>query len=208
MNIVGVRYIGKKPRQEDTVTRSGAVWEPGQVHNFPASDAEKLLVHKDSFEKAKIDPDGSIHFSRLLSSSHEPPPVINLTAMGSAEMALYARREFDRVVNIEGKDDAQVRAEVLSLMRLSALDDAVPKSELVVYPLAVTLDELSGLKSGMLKTKIVPNLKIVKPTLDELLDGLDKDGLLELAEQEGVLIDKRMNEKNLRDALRLKLQAA
>lgn len=221
MNIIGIRYIGKKPVQEDTVTKSGAVWEPGQVHNFSADDGAKLLQHTDSFEMADVNPEGDFYAGRKRSPApHEPPPFVNLSAMNAAALALFARRELNRVVNIEGKQDDQVRAEVLSLMRVTALDEAatVPSHDLMVYPLAVTPEELAGLQAGALKAKIVPALKLVQPsgtsdvqdgeTLDSLLARLDKEGLIELAEQEGVALDKRWNEEKLREHLRGKLQAA
>ncbi len=48
-NIVGIRYVGKKELQEDTVTNSGATWVQEQVNNFSENLAKELLVHTDSF---------------------------------------------------------------------------------------------------------------------------------------------------------------
>lgn len=163
-SIVGIRYIGKKDRQEDTVCKTGAVWLPGQVHNFGAKLAKALLVHTDSFEPAKVSLDGGTFLSQGKpgQKSADVAAFVNLTAMDSEQMALFSKREFGRTVHIDGKDEAQVRREVHALMTNHNLDtEAERKQEVVsdgkrMVPFMATPEEYAALMDGSVVLAIVP----------------------------------------------------
>lgn len=162
--IVGIRYIGKKDRQEDTVCKTGAVWIPGQVHNFSEKLATALLVHTDSFESADISMDGGTYLSRGDRNRKEQgvATFVNLAAMGVEQMVHMARLEFDRVVNPEGKTEAEVRREVHGLMANHNLDlEALRKLEptsngSVQVPYMATPEEYAALMAGTVVLAIVP----------------------------------------------------
>lgn len=128
-HIIGVQYVGKKPSQEDDVCKTGAVWtSAGQVLNFGAALAKRLLVHTDSFAEAAVDPAAKVYLTagdqdRLRVQKPETPPVINLSLMGVEQLAMFARMEFNRVLQTEGKTEDAVRAEVHALMRSATLTE-------------------------------------------------------------------------------------
>lgn len=162
--IVGVRYIGKKPKQEDTVCRTGAIWLPDQVHNFGADLAKALLVHTDSFEDAPLSPAGNTYLSRGKAGqkSRDVAAFVNLNGMGIEQMAHFARLEFNRTVHIDGKDEAQVRREVHALMANNNLDlEAERRQEVVddgkrLVPYMATPEEYAALMAGTVVLAIVP----------------------------------------------------
>lgn len=128
-HIIGVKYVGKKPSQEDDVCKTGAVWTAlGQVLNFGEALAKRLLVHTDSFAEAPVDPAAKVYLTagdqdRFRVQKPETPPVINLSLMGVEQLALFARMEFNRVLQTEGKTEEAVRAEVHALMRSATLTE-------------------------------------------------------------------------------------
>lgn len=161
--IVGVRYIGKKERQEDTVCKTGAVWQPGKVHNFGGDLAKALLVHTDSFEAAPIDVEGGTYLSRGKKSQvQDVAAFVNLSAMSIDQMVLMARVEFNRVVNTDGKDEEQVRREVHALMANHNLDldadsrKAVQSDGRIPVPYMATAEEHAALMDGTVVLAIVP----------------------------------------------------
>lgn len=162
--IVGVRYIGKKERQEDTVCKTGAVWTYGQVHNFGSDIAKALLIHTDSFEPADISMDGGTYLSRgkKPQASQGVAAFINLSAMGIDQMVLLARTEFNRVVSADGKDEDQVRREVHALMTNHSLDleaerrQEVHSDGLIAVSYKATPEEHAALMAGTVVLAIVP----------------------------------------------------
>jgi hypothetical protein len=165
--IVGIRYVGKKPRQEDTVCKTGAVWLPGQVHNFSAVMAKALLVHTDSFAKAPISMDGGTFLTqgkgRAMNKSHDVAAFVNLNGMGIDQLVLFARRELDRVVQTDGKDEATIRREVHFLMTNHSLDQEAERKQeeqaeggriAVMYQ--ATAEECAALRDGTVRLAIVP----------------------------------------------------
>lgn len=165
--IVGIRYVGKKPRQEDTVCKTGAVWLPGQVHNFSAVMAKALLVHTDSFVGAPISMDGGTYLTqgkgRAMNKSHDVAAFVNLNGMSIDQLVLFARRELDRVVQTEGKDEAAIRREVHFLMTNHSLDQEAERKQAeqvedgriaVIYQ--ATAEECAALKEGTVRLAIVP----------------------------------------------------
>jgi hypothetical protein len=46
MQTIALQYIGKKPRQTDTVAKTGIVWNgPGDVQRVPILEVSKFLAH-------------------------------------------------------------------------------------------------------------------------------------------------------------------
>lgn len=165
--IVGIRYVGKKDRQEDTVCKTGAIWLPGKVHNFGGPLAKALLVHTDSFERAPISADGGTFLTqgkgRAMNKQHDVAAFVNINGMAIDQLVLFARRELDRVVNVDGKDEAQIRREVLSLMTNHSLDQEaerrkVEQAEDGRMPIAymATAEEFAAYQEGTVKLAIVP----------------------------------------------------
>lgn len=165
--IVGIRYVGKKPRQEDTVCKTGAVWLPGQVHNFSAVMAKALLVHTDSFAKAPISMDGGTYLTqgkgRAMNKNHDVAAFVNLNGMGIDQLVLFARRELDRVVQTEGKDEAAIRREVHFLMTNHSLDQEAERRQAeqvedgrIAVTYQATAEEYAALKEGTVRLAIVP----------------------------------------------------
>ncbi len=166
-NIIGIRYVGKKDRQEDTVCKTGAVWLPGQVHNFGGALAKALLVHTDSFAEAPISSDGGTFLTmgkgRALNKQHDVAAFVNINGMSVEQLVHFARRELDRVVQIDGKDEMQIRREVLSLMTNHSLDveaerRIAEKAEDGRTPVTymATAEEYAALNDGTVKLALVP----------------------------------------------------
>lgn len=164
--IIGIRYVGKKPSSEDHVTDSGAVWLPGQVHNFAETLARKLLIHTDSFEEAPVSADGGIFMSgKVDGKAHvEAAAYVNLNAMSREQLTFYARREFNRILDAN-KTDEQARAEIQSLMVIANLDEidrspeVAASSDRVKAMVSVTPEELEALNAGILTVRFVPVLE-------------------------------------------------
>lgn len=164
ISVVGIRYVGKKDRQEDTVCLSGAVWLPGQVHNFSSVLAAQLLKHTDSFESAPLSMEGQTFMSRGKGKqkSQEVAAFVNLSAMSADQLIHFARLEFNRVVNPEGKDEAQIRSEVHGLMANHNLDQEADRQKEVIADgkVAVTYqatsEEYAALMAGTVVLAIMP----------------------------------------------------
>lgn len=161
--IVGVRYVGKKDRQEDTICKTGAVWSQGQVHNFSESLAKLLLVHTDSFERATVAIDGNTFMSHgKKQQQREVAAVVNLAAMDINQMALFARLELGRVVHVDGKDEEQIRREVHSLMINNSLDEEAQRISSEKddwresFSYMATPEEAEALRAGTVVLRIVP----------------------------------------------------
>lgn len=230
-HIIGIRYIGKKSSKEDTVTNSGAVWVPGQVHNFAEPLARALLVHTDSFEAAPVSIDGDTFMGAKTAKSQAPViTYVNLTNMDAAQLALFARREFNRVVDTDGRDVEEVRADVHRLMLTTNMDEIASEAataglaDSIPYTLHVSTAEYEALMAGHIVPKLVPAEVADEipeapaaqpadtpppttdeaPTLDALLDSLTtKDELLAFAAQEGVEgLNGRHSVETMRERIR------
>ena len=237
--IVGIRYVGKKDRQEDTVCKTGAVWLPGQIHNFGGELAKALLVHTDSFARAPISADGGTFLTmgkgRALNKQHDVAAFVNLNGMSIDQLVHFARRELDRVVQIDGKDEAQIRREVLSLMTNHSLDmeaerKKAEQSEDGRTPVTfmATAEEYAALNEGTVKLALVPTeiLQAViepaaddqsktegdeednaPPSLTELLASLEKPQLMDFARQEGITFSNNIPADKLREKIFAELSA-
>lgn len=186
--ITGVRYVGKKDRQEDTVCKTGAVWKPGQVHNFSEDIAKRLLVHTDSFERADISMSGGTFMSRGgdagRAKNHDVAAFVNLTGMGTAQLAHFARLNFGRQITTDGKDEDQIRRDVHTLMINANLDDEALRREdeatndgRISVPYMATAEEYAALNDGTVKLALVPAeimLADAEPTSGEA-EGSDGD---------------------------------
>ncbi len=166
--IVGIRYVGKKDRQEDTVCKTGALWTPGQVHNFGGELAKALLVHTDSFAQAPISADGGTFLTmgkgRALNKQHDVAAFVNINAMNVEQLVHFARRELDRTVQIDGKDEVQIRREVLSLMTNHSLDMEAERKTAenagdgrTPVTFMATAEEYAALREGSVKLVLVPS---------------------------------------------------
>lgn len=238
-NIIGIRYVGKKDRQEDTVCKTGAVWLPGQVHNFGGALAKALLVHTDSFAESPISADGGTFLTmgkgRALNKQHDVAAFVNLNGMSIDQLVHFARRELDRVVQIDGKDEMQIRREVLSLMTNHSLDveaerKKAEQSEDGRTPLTfmATAEEYAALNDGTVKLALVPTeiLRAVTepaaddqskaeggkedsapPSLTELLASLEKPQLMDFARQEGISFSNNIPADKLREKIFAELMA-
>lgn len=232
-NIIGIRYVGKKDRQEDTVCKTGAVWLPGQIHNFGGELAKALLVHTDSFAEAPISSDGGTFLTmgkgRALNKQHDVAAFVNLNGMSIDQLVHFARRELDRVVQIDGKDEMQIRREVLSLMTNHSLDveaerKKAEQSEDGRTPVTfmATAEEYAALNEGTVKLALVPTeiLQAViepaaddqsktegdeednaPPSLTELLASLEKPQLMDFARQEGITFSNNIPADKLREKI-------
>lgn len=238
-NIIGIRYVGKKDRQEDTVCKTGAVWLPGQVHNFGGALAKALLVHTDSFAEAPISSDGGTFLTmgkgRALNKQHDVAAFVNINGMSVEQLVHFARRELDRVVQIDGKDEMQIRREVLSLMTNHSLDveaerRIAEKAEDGRTPVTymATAEEYAALNEGTVKLALVPTeiLQAViepaaddqsktegdeednaPPSLTELLASLEKPQLMDFARQEGIKFSNNIPADKLREKIFAELTA-
>lgn len=234
--IVGIRYIGLKDRQEDTVCKTGAIWLPGQVHNFSAELAQALLVHTDSFERADVSVDGGTYLSRggKAKKTQDVAAFVNLSAMNRDQLIHMARVNFNRVINPDGKDDADIRREVHGLMTNHNLDleaDRINQDTgdgKVAVPYMASPEEYAALMAGTVVLAIVPAevasmqpAKLVdmgistgpvttsdeaKP-LPDLLASLEKPDLINFAKQEGVRISNTMTAEKLREKIQADLTA-
>lgn len=210
--IVGVRYIGKKDRQEDTVCKTGAVWLPGQVHNFAGGLAKRLIQHTDSFELADIDMDGQTFMAAGKTKARAAVPYINLSAMSPEQLVHMAQFEFNRVVNPEGKSVDQLRQEVQSLMVSHSLDLAEDERKEPAEGYCVPMiyqaspEEAAALRSGLAVLRVVP-VVVAEEKEVESADSLvaevmamDKDDLVALAlDRYTVKLDKRKSIDDLRE---------
>lgn len=237
--IVGIRYVGKKDRQEDTVCKTGAVWLPGQVHNFGGELAKALLVHTDSYALAPISADGGTFLTmgkgRALNKQHDVAAFVNINGMSVEQLVHFARRELDRVVQTDGKDEVQIRREVLSLMTNHSLDleaerKIAEKAEDGRMPVTfmATAEEYAALNEGTVKLALVPTeiLQAViepaaddqsktegdeednaPPSLTELLASLEKPQLMDFARQEGITFSNNIPADKLREKIFAELTA-
>ena len=228
--ITGIRYIGKKATMEDTVLNTGAVWKPAQVHNFAAALAKSLLAHTDCFEEAPVTVEGETYMSGKGGTVRQEAPVItyvNLTNMDAPQLALFAKREYGRNIETDGRDVDSIRDEVHRLMVTNNMD-AIAEEILgdvpygVPYTIMVSAAEHEALITGLVVAKIVPAEVAAQipenavkaaaesdaPTLEQLLASLDKDGLLAFAAKEGVTgLTRRNSETSMREAIQAALLA-
>lgn len=220
--IIGVRYIGKKDSQSDTVCKTGAVWSPGQVHNFASGLAQRMFLHTDSFEPAEIDMSGQTFMSAGKSQARESASYISLSAMTPDQLVHLARFEFNRVINPAGKSVDQLRQEVQSLMVSHSLDVLADEQSAgsdtdyrvpVIYQ--ATPEEHAAIKSGDLRLVLMPAvlheslISAQAAVSTEPAEGpadpgdivltLDKDGLAAYAlEHFDAKLDKRKSLDDLR----------
>lgn len=196
IDIVGVKYTGPKPASDDPLFGSSATWLPGEVRNFERSLAARLLVHADSFAESAMNDDEGCYVALPSDEriKREAGTQANVSAMSREELIHFARLQFNRVVHGEGKSDDQIKSEVNTLMALNNIDllDEERKRAKATRVVLVGLDAL---------TAPDPVKHEKEPTLVELVAGLDKAELLELAKQEGVDVDKRLSADKVRSLL-------
>lgn len=172
--IIGVRYVGKKDRQEDTVCKTGAVWLPGQVHNFSGALASLLLAHTDSFERAPAALEGGTFLSSAKAGKSQVRDVAayaNISNMKVDQLVHFARRELDRVVSADGKSEDQVRREVHALMMNHNLDveaqrisqEQAEEDGRIPYCYMATEEEVEALRAGQVVLTIIPAEIAEKP---------------------------------------------
>lgn len=161
-NIVGVRYIGKKERHEDSLLNTGAVWESGQIHNFHEPLARQLLRHGGTYEEASVSAAGETFMGgKTVKATREPVAYVNINGMGKEALAAFTKREFLRHIDIDDRTDEDVRAEVRRLMTTHNMDELATEAlkgaeGKFPYIITVSTAEHEALVSGDLVVKLVP----------------------------------------------------
>jgi hypothetical protein len=208
--IIGVRYIGAAEVKEDTVTDTGAVWKKGQTHNFAEPIARELLAHTDSFVEVKPDINGGVFMSgRALGKPiSETAAFINVQAMSKEELALFAHREFHRILQVDDKTDDQVRAEVQMLMSLNVLDEIAENNKpapdgSVMVTIRVTPAERDALASGDLRAHLVPSeasMQTATLTMDDAREIIAHHSIREIMNSEEDINTLFINKPKLANA--------
>ena len=54
MNLIGIKYVGKKDSHHDHLYGTGLTWEPDQIHAVPDGVAQKLLAHDDTYAAEEL----------------------------------------------------------------------------------------------------------------------------------------------------------
>lgn len=223
-NIVGVRYIGSTEDYQENKTGLKTTWLPGEVKNMTRQTASPLLKHPDAFVEAPIDPEREVLSGAIakVQKDREPFTYVNLYGMDIDSLALYARREFDRQLNVDGRDMADVRGEVHRLMIGRNLDEIAQErmtdagADAVPYLLWLHPDVAMGLANGSMRVSVLPSAveSTVEPdlptqsdledppTLSELLEGMTKGQMLEMAQECDVKsVTSRMAKDDIKAAL-------
>lgn len=237
MNIIGVKYIGKKDYQIDSVCNTDATWTEGQIVNFDEVSANKLLVHADSFIAADMQKGQDI-FSETVNyvkpdDNLEKLGHFDLNKMDIEQLEVFAMRNFGKRIDKNLGLDA-ARSEVQGLVRLDSIHSNVSKVEnkngvkvdKFTITFEVTKPEYEAYEQGIYEPKLVAKVENKKvkeepvidpklaevsqplvvtkdaekelPTLEALLNSLDKKELQEFARQNKVKYANTMNEKQLR----------
>lgn len=193
-NIVGVKYIGGKPRKEDNVAGTGAVWVPGQVINFTQDVASKLVQFNTVWELVGANQNGETYLGSKKNPALaiEPVPFININEMDAASLVAYARVEFNKVLDA-GTEIEALRTQVHGLMVNQTLDEAETsnqKEQLYKISLQVTRSERDAFLAGDLILRLVPKFDQA-PALPvilkaEMLDGI---GLTDLQPSNVIVLE-------------------
>ena len=164
-NLVGIRYIGRKPQKTDNVADTGAVWQPGQVINFPMDVARKFLSHNNVWAMVDVDPNAETHMGgkKTKATTIEPVPFVNINEMDINTLAAFARVEFNQTIDVSS-DIADARNKVLGFMTNAALDAeadrlqaiADAKSNTHYIGLEVGEEEYQAFIAGWSVLKLVP----------------------------------------------------
>lgn len=223
-NIVGVRYIGSTEGYQENKTGLKTIWLPGEIKNMTRQTAAPLLKHPDAFVEAPIDPEREVlsGATAKVQKDREPFTYVNLDGMDIDSLALYARREFDRQLNVDGRDLSDVRGEVHRLMIGRNLDEIAQErmtddgADAVPYLLWLHPDVAMGLANGSMRVSVLPSAvestvepeiptqadQDGMPTLSELLEGMTKVQMLDMAkEYEVKSITPRMAKDEIKAAL-------
>lgn len=197
-NIVGVKYIGGKPRKEDNVAGTGAVWVPGQVINFTQDVASKLVQFNTVWELVGANPNGETYLGTKKNPALaiEPVPFININEMDAASLVAYARVEFNKVLDA-GTEIEALRTQVHGLMVNQTLDEAETanqKEQLYNISLQVTESERDAFLAGDLILRLVPKLDEgpAVPVIfkAEMLEGI---GLTDLQPSNVIVLESNNN---------------
>lgn len=133
--------------------------------------------------------------------SYDVPPRIDPSKLSVDQMAVTARLNFNRVLQVEGKSEDEVRESFRTAMRLHSLDDHDDDRMSLREQLAERRARLAGEKKAT-----------VEETCEDVryidLDALDKAGLIAFADGELQLpVDKRKSETALRALIAAHLKA-
>ena len=172
-NFLGVKYIGKKPRKEDTIFKTNAVWTHGQIINFDAGMALELAKHTDTFELADVQPGVGLYEapkkSTVQQQSKEPIGYFNVETMDAEALNVFSMRHFGRSID-QTKTIEQIREEVIGLARVEAVFDDELHVEVGednhFIALLVNNEEYAAFKAGIAILKLVP-----KPAVGEDTGG-------------------------------------
>jgi hypothetical protein len=119
-NMVGVKYVGTKPRQVDNLYGTGLEWSPGDVYNVDKAVAAKMGVHTDVYEIVEAVAGAGCATSVAQGSEAQEedlqPPLPHLEGMNRAELIAYAQRNFNENFAKNMKDET-MRSRILGLIQ-------------------------------------------------------------------------------------------
>lgn len=126
-NMVGVKYIGGKPRHVDNLYGTGAEWHPGEIIVVPAEAGAKMRAHTDVYEVVETkDKDWSevvatvTEIDKPVVEAEEQPqmPSVmpNLANMGKDELVSYAQRHLSEKLPRTMKEDT-MRDKIINLIQ-------------------------------------------------------------------------------------------
>jgi hypothetical protein len=117
-NMVGVKYIGNKPRHIDNLYGTGLVWEPGDVYNVDKAVAAKMGAHTDVYEvTAAVSGAGCAPVNPVGQDDEEERTVLpNLDQMSKDELIAYAQRHFNENL-AKNMKEATMRSRILGLIQ-------------------------------------------------------------------------------------------
>lgn len=193
----GIKYIGKKDVQDDSVCGTAAVWHQGTVLNFTDALAKRLIEHTDSFELAPINPDEQTFFGTSGGKNHVEADPVSYPAfndMTTEQLVVSAREEFgvNIVAGTRKKDD--VLSEVLHLMRSKSLR-AEPEKEgagkdTTTLKFEATPEQLEAYTKGEVVLALVPKIKLTAKQVEAELEKRKE----EQAEKDKVIANQKQKE--------------
>lgn len=117
-NMVGVKYIGGKPRQVDNLYGTGLEWEPGDIYNVDKAVAARMAVHTDVYKivDAVAGAGVAIVDSVEKSTIDERQEFPHLEGMEKDELIAYAQRHFNENLARNMKVE-NMRSRILGLIQ-------------------------------------------------------------------------------------------
>ena len=116
--MVGVQYIGSKPRHIDNLYGTGLEWEPGDVYNVDKAIASKMEKHPDVYAIVEAVAGAGCASPVKIDSETEDenPQLPRLDGMDKNELIDYAQRHFGENFAKNMKPE-NMRAKILGLIQ-------------------------------------------------------------------------------------------